>query len=625
MAGEFKRVRVLSVALKADTTPFGKGLAKAANSVDKFYAGVSKAISKSPFGFAARSVSELGKGFANLGKSAVAPLKPLADGLASVGKQAKAGVVDIAKLAAGASALAAAGLAAGAAFATGGLKRIGEVGRESLTLGIASDKLTELQFAAKASGAQVEDLNAFLSSLKDTVHASIGNAFSPAARAFAALGTSAEELSKLTPDRQFDRLKKGFEALPDAAARADAAVKIGGEAGLRLFKLLGMGAREFEALKQKAKDTGFTVSPADLAKVQAANAALATIGSTLDGVVNQLTIAVAPAVTFVANAFTDWFAGVSKDSKFFDQMIDGFVGGFAYLSDTVVGVGITIHQVFADIAKSIGVTLGNLGAYIGALSGLNPALKSISENVVKLSDDIHGFGVDQSIAARMSRAAFEKMKPSEVILGAYDRFKEATRKKAEETAKDTKQTQLAATANTDLASSVGDTLKEFHNAVSDAGLTAEMKRVAEMKRAGANPFDVAQARRMAPHAREAGKRDSLAEELRESTKLPAEKLGEDLARIGRLAAEGKITRTQAIRGAAQKTAESGVAGGQVQLSGAIQANSIEGRSYLLSQMMGQPQDAVEVARQGVAATMQGNGILSRILAATGRPDVQVSF
>jgi hypothetical protein len=619
-----RRIKGIVVPIGADTTGIGKGLKIAANSVDKFYAKIGGAIGKSPFGVATRSVMEFGKGISALGKSVVAPLKPLIDGIASVRKQAVAGLADVAKLGAGIAAFAAAGIAAGAAFTTGGLKRIGEIGDTSLQLGIASDKLTELQFAATAAGSSAQDLDGFLATLKETVHSNIG-VISPATEAFRRLGTSAEALSKLTPDRQFAELKAGFDALPDAAAKADAAVKIGGEAGIRLFKLLGMSAQQFEALKQKSKDTGFTVKPEDLAKVQAANAAFSQVGMVVDGVVNSLTVALAPAIGYVSDQFTSWFAGVSRDSKFFDVMLEGFVGGLGGLADTAVGIGLIFRDVFAGIGKAIGEAVSWIGDLLNSVAKVVPSLQGVANGVSGIGAKIKGFGDDQVESARKAREAFEKSKPSESISKAFANFKKATEESAKATAANTKATEKAATANKPLLESVGRLKTEFANAISDAGLTAEMKQIAALKRQGAEMKDIIELSREAAAVREAGKRDGLAEDLRESTKLPVEKLAEDLGRINQLLAEGKITQRQALIGAANKTKDSGIAGGQVQFAGAVQSNSNEGRSYLLSQTIGKTQDALTVARQGVAAALQGNGLLGQMLDALRKPDIMTGF
>jgi hypothetical protein len=622
--GGGRTITGVTVPIGADITGLGKGLVNAANGVDKFYAGVSKAIANSPFGKAGKQVTDLGKGFAILGKSAVAPLKPLADGLANVAKQAKAGVADVAKLAAGVSAMAAAGVAATAAFASGGLKRIGELGEQSLSLGIASDKLSELQFAARATGASAEDLNGFLKGLTGTIHASIG-VISPASEAFKKLGTSAEQLTLLSPDKQFAAIKAGFDALPDAASKADAAVKIGGEAGLKLFKLLGMGAKEFEALKAKSASTGFTVKPEDLAKVQAANAAFGQIGMVIDGVINQLTVALAPAITYVSDAFTTFFADAMKDSKFFDGMIEGFVGGFARLADTAVGISLVFRDVFAGIGQAIGQAIGWIGKLLDAVATVIPSMKGIADGVKGIAKTVADFGDRQADSAKKARAAFDASKPSDAITKAFEDFKKATEGSAKATAANTAATQRAATANNPLLESIGKLKTEFATAISDAGLTAEMKQIEALKRQGASTKDLIELTRQANAVREAGKRDSLAEDLRESTKLPVEKLAEDLGRINRLLAEGKITQKQAILGAAQKTKDSGIAGGETKFAGALQANSTEGRSYLLSQTVGKAQDALSVARQGVEATLQGNGLLGQMLGALNRPDVQAAF
>ena len=601
----------LKVPLSTDCSGLGKGLMEASTMVDKFYASVRVGLANSPLGKGAKAVSDFGKGFSALSKSVVAPLAPVASGIGKIAQAAKTGVAEVSKLALNLGSLAVAGAGTVAVFAKGGLSRIGKLGDTSLQIGIASDKLTELQFAALATGASAEDLNGFIKNLNGTVHAAIG-VISPASEAFQRLGTSAESLSLLTPDKQFAAIKLGFDGLPDAAAKADAAVKIGGEAGLKLFKLLGLGAKEFEALKAKSATTGFTVKPEDLAKVQATNTAFSLIGATLEGVTNKLAVALAPAISVAADSFTNLFAGLDKDGSFFGSLVDGMVGGVAKIADTAVSLSLVFRDVFSGISKAIGSTIAYIGKLLESVASVVPSLQGVADSVKKIGKTVNDFGVKQADGATKAREAFEKSKPSATILKAYSEFTAATQASAKATAQNTAATVKAATANIPLLESIGKLKTEFANSIADSGLTAEDKQIAALQRQRASLKDVIDLKKQSAAVREAGKRDSLAEDLRESTKFPIEKLSEDLNRINQLVSSGKITQTQAIRGAAAKTSESGVAGGETKLSGALSGNGSEGRSYLLSQILGRPQDALAVAKQGLAATGQSNNYLGQI-------------
>jgi hypothetical protein len=162
--------------------------------------------------------------------------------------------------------------------------------------------------------------------------------------------------------------------------------------------------------------------------------------------------------------------------------------------------------------------------------------------------------------------------------------------------------------NLKLVEQVSGLKQEYRTAIEGSGKDEVHRRVGQIK--GLSGDQRKQLVQQGYQAREAGKSSALRDELQESTKLPIEKFAEDMGRIRQMVAlgaeNGGLSKLQGVRAMAMKTQEAGLAGNQTQFAGALQSNSTEGRSYLLSQTLGKPEDMLQAARAG-------NAILGQML------------
>jgi hypothetical protein len=369
-----------------------------------------------------------------------------------------------------------------------------------------------------------------------------------AAEAFKALGTSAEALAMKTPEEQIKLLNKGFANLPSETEKTRVAMLLAGEDGGKVFRLLTLGVEEFTNTYNNAN----LVTDKDVDEFRK-----------LQKTINEIK----DAVVTLAEAFTTYVI----------PPIRAAVG----LLDTAL--------------SKMGLMQGEIKVGHGGNTGLIKALQA------------KGVNVNASSFTASKPGGSTIAKPSTpVVPGQAVASAEAMKNRA--------QLLLEGKRLAAISKQVNDLRQEYRQSIEGGGKDDIHRRIDQIK--GITPDQRNTLLKEGYQAREADRTSSLRDELQESTKLPAEKLREDLARINKMVAlgakNGGLTQLQGIRAAAQKTTESGLAGGEPKFAGALQANSIEGRSYLLSQM-NRVNDPVEVARQGLALTGQGNNLLGRIL------------
>jgi hypothetical protein len=568
MSDKTKAISAILVPLKTDVSGFSKGLKEASKAGEKFH-------------------KDTTKGFESIARSSIEAVKSF--GLFSLGMNAL-------------------GKVAGKTFdvLTSGFDRIKSLGNDALSIGTTSEELSRLRNVARGTGTDIKDLSDFVSSLTDKINDSIGHV-ELQKESFAKLGTSAEKLSKMTVGEQLKELNKGFNALPNDIEKSRVAMALAGEVGLKNYRLLTMSVEEFD----KAYKDGLITTDDDVSEARKLQIAIDKIVDALEKLGNMFTSVVLP-----------------KLNQFFDIAI-AFGEKFASI------LGVTIPKSSAKMADALG-----LG---GKKADAKPVQDQKATNQAKEQTDLAERKAKYLEAqAKANKLQVQYDKQGQKIAAMKDRYVPTTNGMGYRNKKQVSIDQHNKNAQ-DLGEAKRDAEKRRQESLSPSEAVAEAKRMKQTSKElatlldeysetinnsgqddvhrrvnaikGLNSDQKKKALAQGYQAREAEKTTSLRDELQESTKLPQQKLAEDYNRINRMVGiEGGLTREQAIRAAAQKTQESGL-GGPPKLSGALDANSIEGRSYLLEQMNRIDTDPVAIAKQGLALTGQTNNTLGKILTA----------
>jgi hypothetical protein len=140
-------------------------------------------------------------------------------------------------------------------------ENISEIGSaiedNSKRLGISTDAYQELGYAAKQTGASVEDLSASFLVLQDKL-AGAASGDAEAGKAFRALGIGVKDASGKIRDTEdvFSDAAAAIKRMKDPAKQTQAAVDLFGRSGRRLLPLLKEGATGVDKLRKRFKELG---------------------------------------------------------------------------------------------------------------------------------------------------------------------------------------------------------------------------------------------------------------------------------------------------------------------------------------------------------------------------------
>ncbi len=220
-------------------------------------------------------------------------------GVDSFSAKARAGAANIAMIGA---ASAAAGAAIVAGLVAKGMQAIDAQADLAAQLKTTSASIAVLNRAADLSGASMAQVETAGKKLA-VVIGQADQGSKAAAATFDKLGLSASALSAMPLDERIQSINEAIAAnIPVTQQAAVAAQLFGKEAGFAVSQISG------DALSQARREAelfGLAISEVDAARVQQAADEFGKIGMLTDGVIQQLTVNLAPAITAVMRMFTE--------------------------------------------------------------------------------------------------------------------------------------------------------------------------------------------------------------------------------------------------------------------------------------------------------------------------------
>lgn len=234
--------------------------------------------------------------------------------------------------------------------------------------GIAASSLSELGYAAEQSGTDLGTVEKAVSKMqRGIIEASEGSKM--IAESFGALGLSAEQLKKLSPEDQFLAVGKAIGEIKDPTERAARAMQIFGKSGTQLLPML---ISDIEELRQEARDLGLVISDEDAVNATNLGDAFDRVKKSLGGIATQLGAAIAVPFTHIANTIAKIVAlasGWVAANRSIVIAVAAVAAGFVVAGALATGLGIAIMGVGATIA-AIGTIASAAFAVVGTAIGI---------------------------------------------------------------------------------------------------------------------------------------------------------------------------------------------------------------------------------------------------------------
>lgn len=279
---------------------------------------------------------------------------------------------------------------AGIAMVKQQLTQIDALAKTSDKLGITTQALTELRYAAELTGVDSKKLDMALQRMTRRV-SEAAQGSGEAKDALKELGLSAQDLNKMSPDQMFKEVADAMKEVDGQSDKVRLAFKLFDSEGVDLVNTLNLGSDGFNEIAHKAEVAGISLTRIDASKIEQANDAITDGGKLFDGFAKQLTVAAAPALKDIA-------------SKLFNVAEEH--GGMAKIAEKAWGLVLDAVGVVADAMHGWHIILGGLETAFLAwfnfiLGGFDNFIRGVSEQLNK----IPGINIDyeQSSIATFTR------------------------------------------------------------------------------------------------------------------------------------------------------------------------------------------------------------------------------
>ncbi len=273
----------------------------------------------------------------------------------------------------------------------------------AVSLGLTTEALVGLQYAANISGVSAAELETAFRRMEKTIgDAKVG--LSTAVRALEALGLTAKELDALAPDEQFRLIAERLKGVATQSEKARIAQDLFGRSGMTLIPLLNEGADGMAALAEVAKRMGLVFDAEAAAKVEMANDAMTNLNKTITGGVQQAVIQLAPYVEVLVKKITELAMSGDGVAGKMRGVFEFLATGWGIMIDIVNLVKAAYLTVLAGVQKVMQGVAYAMDFVIDRIQNLAELVgMSLPESIRKASDALkHDLGED---AAKSFEAA----------------------------------------------------------------------------------------------------------------------------------------------------------------------------------------------------------------------------
>lgn len=283
----------------------------------------------------------------------------------------------------------AAGLATGA-FATwikGSIDAADEASKAAAKIGITTEALTGLQYAAGLADVSSAELSTTLLRFNKNI-AAAANGSKAQAQAFKDIGISVNDASGglKSADKLLLEVSDKFAGYEDGAQKTALAMDLFGKSGAKMIPLLNGGSAAINDLTAQAERFGLVMSAETGAAAEQFNDSLTIMGAMTDGIARQVATDMLP----VMNDFTGLLIDVSENSDAASTSASVLSGVLKSLATA----GIVIGTSFTATGNAIGAAAAAMAAaasgdFAGAVEIAKQGVTDYSETTEKALERIN--------------------------------------------------------------------------------------------------------------------------------------------------------------------------------------------------------------------------------------------
>lgn len=247
------------------------------------------------------------------------------------------------------------------------VEHISELGEQALRtsamLGIPVGKVQELGFAATMVGGSTEGMTIALERLEKNM-ADIGNPASIAAKAFAALGISEDDIKNKSPEQVLGLIADKFAGAADGAGKTAIAMDLMGRSGAQMIPLLDEGSAGLEKMGEMGKQTGSILTAMQAEGLEKTAQGITTLKASIEGAGISLFEVFKPAIDSVIQGLTSLIQVLRSATEMIRVIIDLVEGGMAIAFTKVIQVAQEMGIELTNAVGNIKIAFSTLGQAI---------------------------------------------------------------------------------------------------------------------------------------------------------------------------------------------------------------------------------------------------------------------
>ena len=286
-------------------------------------------------------------------------------------------------------------------------------GKLAETMGVTSEELSKLQYAASYADVSIGKLNAGLAAMIRRTTNFVRTGKGAASNALKELGISAEFARKNFTDTAttFRIIAERLAKMPDGFRKTAIAQDIFSKSAADVVRLANMGAEGIEALGKEAERFGVLV-PTWAAKMSAAfNDTMTHIRAKIDGIKKTVSYGMLPAIQATAKTIDEWFTkafgrgeeAAKNMGKAAVTSITGVIHSVGFLSDSLTGIKLVLRTIelgfwymVKGIVKAFNVANRAANSAISLYNSLPSWMRGEKIDLIPLRDES---AVDKKIAS----------------------------------------------------------------------------------------------------------------------------------------------------------------------------------------------------------------------------------
>ena len=311
-----------------------------------------------------------------------------------------------------------------------------ELAKTADKLGVTTTALAGLRHAAELTGVSTGTMDMAMQRFTRRA-AEAAQGTGEAKGALQELGINAEDLVKLPLDQQMSVVADSMAGVEKQSDKVRLAMKLFDSEGVALVNTLGGGSEALEKMTAEAEQLGVTLSRTDTAQMEAANDALTRLKAVFTGLTNQLSLAFAPIITFVADGLRQAAIDSTAFGNIGQMVAAALVRAFGFVRNIVHGLQIVFLGAKLGVltfANAIGEKLiPFLDTFIAIYNKIAAVVPGLSK-ITKSGAEIMG-NLPTSIAeTRAEIARLMELNPGDALVAEMQKFILKNREAAESVA-----------------------------------------------------------------------------------------------------------------------------------------------------------------------------------------------